>query len=231
MTSFRLDGFGRIDRSRPVRFSFDGREVSGFTGDSVATALLANGIAVVGRSFKYHRPRGVWGFGVEEPNAIVDIRGSRIATNGRATTEAAADGLVVRSVNASPNAEHDRGRFLDLFHRFMPSGFYYKTFMIPTWHLFEPGVRAMAGFGRVDPTIAEPRIADQVNAACDLLVIGAGPSGLVAARAAAEAGRRVMLCDEQSEPGGSLLHRDATDRKSTRLNSSHNSESRMPSSA
>lgn len=210
MTSFRLDGFGHIDRARPLRFTFDGREVTGFAGDTVATALLASGIAVVGRSFKYHRPRGVWGFGVEEPNAIVDIRGSRIATNGRATTEAAADGLAVRSVNAVPTAEHDRGRFLDLFHRFMPSGFYYKTFMIPTWHLFEPGVRAMAGFGRVDPAIATPGIADQVNAACDLLVVGAGPAGLVAALAAAEAGRRVMLCDEGSEPGGSLLHREAT---------------------
>ena len=210
MTSFRLDGLGRIDRSRPLTFTFDGREVTGFSGDTIATALLANGVAVVGRSFKYHRPRGVWGFGVEEPNAIVDVRGPRVVTNGRATTEDAVAGLTVRSVNAAPTAAADRGRFLDLFHRFMPSGFYYKTFMVPTWHLFEPGVRAMAGFGRVDPTIAAPRLADQVNAACDLLVIGAGPAGLTSALAAAEAGRSVILVDEGNEPGGSLLHRAAT---------------------
>ena len=210
MTSFRLDGLGRIDRSRPLAFTFDGRKVTGFAGDTVATALLASGVSIVGRSFKYHRARGVWGLGSEEPNAIVDIRGSRIVTNARATLEDAADGLAVRSVNASPNAEHDRGRFIDLFHRFMPSGFYYKTFMLPTWHLYEPGVRAMAGFGRVDPAIGEPGRADQVNAACDLLVVGGGPAGVFAALAAAEAGRSVILCDEGNEFGGSLLHRAAT---------------------
>ena len=207
MTSFRIDGAGRIDRQRPLRFTFDGAEVSAYAGDTIASALLAGGMGIVGRSFKYHRPRGVWGFGVEEPNALVDIRGPMSRVNARATTEAAEDGLVVSSINASPTAARDRNAFIDRFARFIPAAFYYKTFMFPHWHLFEPRIRAMAGLGRLDPAADTGARADQVNAACDLLVVGAGPAGLTAALHAARSGRSVILCDDGAEPGGSLLHR------------------------
>jgi sarcosine oxidase subunit alpha len=208
MSAERLDtGGSAIDRARPLSFSFDGRKVDAFAGDTIAAALLANDVAVVGRSFKYHRPRGVWGSGVEEPNALVDI--PRRGPNFRATTEAARQGLVAHSVNASPDAAHDRNAFLDRFARFIPAAFYYKTFMWPDWHRFEPRIRAMAGLGKVDPTWSAPEAADQINHHCDVLVVGAGPAGLAAARLAAQDGKSVLLVDERMAPGGSLLHRDA----------------------
>ncbi|TPN57974.1 sarcosine oxidase subunit alpha family protein [Mesorhizobium sp. B1-1-4] len=208
MTASRLStGGSAIDRSRPIRFSFDGATVQGFAGDTIASALLAADVAVVGRSFKYHRPRGIWGAGVEEPNALVDISGPQTTPNTRATTEPARDGLVAKSVNATPNALADRNAFLDRFSRFIPAAFYYKTFMWPDWHRFEPRIRAMAGLGQVDKDWTSPGPADQINHHCDVLVIGAGPAGLAAARLAAGAGRSVMLVDDQQKPGGSLGHR------------------------
>ncbi|QIG52038.1 sarcosine oxidase subunit alpha family protein [Nordella sp. HKS 07] len=207
MSAERLSSGGSaIDRSRPISFSFDGRELEAFAGDTIASALLASDVAIVGRSFKYHRPRGIWSSGVEEPNALVDIAGR--GPNMRATTEPARHEIIVRSVNASPDAARDRRVFLDRFARFIPAAFYYKTFMWPDWHRFEPGIRAMAGLGTIDPAWAEPRPADQINHHCDVLIIGAGPAGLAAARLAAGAGRSVMLVDEQFVPGGSLGHRD-----------------------
>ncbi|MBZ9965935.1 sarcosine oxidase subunit alpha family protein [Mesorhizobium sp. BR1-1-2] len=205
--SRRSTGGSAIDRSHPIRFSFDGAAVQGFAGDTIASALLAADVAVVGRSFKYHRPRGIWGAGVEEPNALVDIGGPRATPNTRATTEPARDGLVAKSVNATPNALADRNAFLDRFSRFIPAAFYYKTFMWPDWHMFEPRIRAMAGLGRVDKDWTSPGPADQINHHCDVLVIGAGPAGLAAARLAAGAGQSVMLVDDQQKPGGSLGHR------------------------
>ncbi|MBN9275702.1 MAG: (2Fe-2S)-binding protein, partial [Mesorhizobium sp.] len=165
MSARRLSSGGsEIDRSKPVSFSFDGRRVEGFDGDTIASALLASGRRIVGRSFKYHRPRGIWGAGVEEPNALVDIeRDGRSTPNARATTELARDSLVARSVNAAPDAERDRNAFLDRFSRFIPAAFYYKTFMWPDWHLFEPRIRAMAGLGTVDPDWMQDRSADQLN--------------------------------------------------------------------
>ncbi|MCA0000411.1 MULTISPECIES: sarcosine oxidase subunit alpha family protein [unclassified Mesorhizobium] len=208
MTASRLStGGSAIDRSRPIRFSFDGATVQGFAGDTIASALLAADVAVVGRSFKYHRPRGIWGAGVEEPNALVDISGPQTTPNTRATTEPTRDGLVAKSVNATPNALADRNAFLDRFSRFIPAAFYYKTFMWPDWHMFEPRIRAMAGLGQVDKDWTSPGRADQINHHCDVLVIGAGPAGLAAARLAAGAGRSVMLVDDQQKPGGSLGHR------------------------
>ena len=209
MSAKRLaTGGSDIDRSRPLRFTFDGRAVEGFAGDSIASALLASGHRVVGRSFKYHRPRGLWGAGVEEPNALVDIvRDGRHTPNGRATTEQAGEGIVVRSVNAAPDAESDRNAFLDRFARFIPAAFYYKTFMWPDWHLFEPRIRAMAGLGTVDPDWVQEYSADQMNHHCDVLVVGAGPAGLAAAANAAAGGHSVLLVDDQSHPGGSLRHR------------------------
>jgi len=207
MSAERLSAGGSaIDRARPLSFSFDGRKVEAFAGDTIAAALLANDIAVVGRSFKYHRPRGVWGSGVEEPNALVDIAGR--GPNMRATTETARQGLVAHSVNASPDAARDRSAFLDRFARFIPAAFYYKTFMWPDWHRFEPRIRAMAGLGKVDPAWTAPEAADQINHHCDVLVVGAGPAGLAAARLAASGGKSVLLVDERMAPGGSLRHRD-----------------------
>ncbi|RUZ79440.1 sarcosine oxidase subunit alpha family protein, partial [Mesorhizobium sp. M7A.F.Ca.US.006.01.1.1] len=209
MTASRLaTGGSAIDRSRPIRFSFDGTTVDAFVGDTIASALLAGDAAVVGRSFKYHRPRGIWGAGVEEPNALVDLGGSVPATpNTRATTEPARDGLVARSVNATPSALADRNAFLDRFARFIPAAFYYKTFMWPDWHRFEPRIRAMAGLGKVDADWTSPGTADQINHHCDVLVVGAGPAGLAAARLASGAGLTVLLVDDQPKPGGSLSHR------------------------
>jgi sarcosine oxidase subunit alpha len=209
MTAYRLPAGGIVDRDRPIRFTFDGRTVEGFAGDTIASALLASGIRLVGRSFKYHRPRGIWGAGSEEPNALVDVTGAEATTiNNRATVIAARDGLVARSVNNAPDAESDRFGYFDRFSRFIPAAFYYKTFMVPDWHLFEPKIRAMAGLGTMDPAWTRPGFAAQLNAYCDLLVVGGGPAGLAEARAAARAGRKVMLVDERIELGGALLHRD-----------------------
>ncbi|TAA56724.1 2Fe-2S iron-sulfur cluster-binding protein [Shinella sp. JR1-6] len=208
MTAWRTEGGSAIDRSRRLRFSFDGRAVEGFIGDTVASALLAGGVSVLGRSFKYHRPRGLWGAGVEEPNALVDIAGGM--PNTRATQVHAVDGMVVRSVNADPSAQKDRHAFLDAFSRFIPAAFYYKTFMFPDWHLFEPRIRQMAGLGALDAAVQGPAFAEQVNHHCDMLVVGAGPAGLLAARKALHAGKRVVLCDDSREVGGSLLFRTAT---------------------
>ncbi|MCQ4632544.1 (2Fe-2S)-binding protein [Shinella sp. CPCC 100929] len=208
MTAWRTEGGTAIDRTRPLRFTFDGRSVAGFAGDTVASALLAGGVSIVGRSFKYHRPRGLWGAGVEEPNALLDIAGGM--PNTRATQVLAADGLAVRSVNAEPSAEKDRHAFLDAFSRFIPAAFYYKTFMFPDWHLFEPRIRQMAGLGTLDGAVRAPAFAEQVNHHCDVLVVGAGPAGLAAARDALRAGRRVVLCDDGRQAGGSLLFRAAT---------------------
>ncbi|MBZ9743144.1 MULTISPECIES: sarcosine oxidase subunit alpha family protein [unclassified Mesorhizobium] len=206
MTASRLStGGSAIDRSCPLRFSFDGTSVDGFAGDTIASALLAGDVAVVGRSFKYHRPRGIWGAGVEEPNALVDIGGA--SPNTRATTEPAREGLVAKSVNATPNALSDRNAFLDRFSRFIPAAFYYKTFMWPDWHMFEPRIRAMAGLGKVDTDWTSQGTSDQINHHCDVLVVGAGPAGLAAARLADGAGLSVTLVDDQRKPGGSLGHR------------------------
>ncbi|MGN6538798.1 MAG: 2Fe-2S iron-sulfur cluster-binding protein, partial [Mesorhizobium sp.] len=209
MSARRLSSGGsEIDRSHPLKFPFDGRTVEGFAGDTVASALLASGRRIVGRSFKYHRPRGIGGAGVVEPNAWLDVaRNGRRTPNARATTESVRDGLVARSVNAAPSAEQDRNAFLDRFSRFIPAAFYYKTFMWPDWHLFEPRIRAMAGLGAVDPAWAQDRSADQINRHCDVLVVGAGPAGLAAAASAAAAGHGVLVVDDQNRPGGSLRHR------------------------
>ena len=210
MTGWRVDTLGwALDRSHPLSFSFDGRRVTGFHGDSLASALLASGISIVGRSFKYHRPRGFWSAGAEEPNGIADIHGAQHRPNVQMTVEPARDGMVLRSINGSPSAERDRGAFLDRFARFIPAAFYYKTFMFPDWHLFELRIRAMAGLGVLDRQAKGFGPTAPANAFCDVLVIGAGPAGLAAALAAAGQGRKVILCDEQPVAGGSLLYREA----------------------
>src|ERR1700722_16266669 len=208
MTSARLPTGGQVDRGRGYAFTFDGRPYVGFVGDSIASALLANGVRIVGRSFKYHRPRGVWGAWTEEPNAIVDVtREGKTTPNLRATTEALENDMAVRSVNATPTAASDRAGLIDRLAPVLPAGFYYKTFLWPRWETFEGSIRAMAGLGRVDPDNRPPADNPQIHARCDLLFIGAGPAGLAAAADAARAGRTVFLLDDHAGIGGQLVHR------------------------
>ena len=208
MTGARRPTGGAVDRGRPLAFTFDGQPHVGFAGDSIASALLANGVRIVGRSFKYHRPRGIWGAWTEEPNAIVDVtRDGKTTPNLRATTEPLENDIAVRSVNATPNAAADRAALIDRLAPVLPSGFYYKTFLWPRWEAFEGRIRAMAGLGRIDPENRPPADNSQFNARCDMLVVGAGPAGLAAAHAAARAGRVVFLLDDHAEIGGQLIHR------------------------
>jgi len=209
MGAYRLDQGGTIDRSKPLTFTFDGQAVQGFAGDTVASALLASNIRIVARSFKYHRPRGLWGHGSEEPNALVDVSGPVSSSpNNRATVVDAVDGLKVRSVNNDPTARNDRFSYLDRFSRFIPAAFYYKTFIFPDWHLYEPNIREMAGLGKIDRDWEKTGLATQRNMHPDVLVVGLGPAGLKAALAAAEAGKRVIIADEKAGAGGALSHRD-----------------------
>jgi sarcosine oxidase subunit alpha len=208
LSGVRLPAGGQVDRGRGYAFTFDGKPYVGFAGDSIASGLLANGVSIVGRSFKYHRPRGIWGAWTEEPNAIVDVTRNGLTTpNLRATTEPLENDLVVRSVNAAPTAAADRAALIDRLAPVLPAGFYYKTFLWPRWETFEGLIRAMAGLGRVDSNNRPPADNPQINARCDLLVIGAGPAGLAAAAAAASAGRVVFLIDDHVEIGGHLVHR------------------------
>ncbi|MEP7244911.1 MAG: sarcosine oxidase subunit alpha family protein, partial [Gammaproteobacteria bacterium] len=200
---------GRVDRAKPLRFSFDGRQYTGFQGDTLGSALIANGVHFVARSFKYHRPRGFLSAGAEEPNALVTVLrdAARYTPNLPATDVELYDGLVAESQNRWPSLSFDIGRLNDRLSRFIPAGFYYKTFMWPrrAWHSFyEPRIRAAAGLGRA-PVEPDPDHYAHRYAHCDVLVVGAGPAGLSAALTAARAGLSVFLCDRQAEPGGSLL--------------------------
>jgi sarcosine oxidase subunit alpha len=209
MSARRLEHGGLIDRSRTIRFTFDGKPIEGFSGDTIASALLASGTRIAGRSFKYHRPRGIFSAGSDEPNAIVDVRRNGALTpNERATMVMIEDGMEVRSVNAAPSAEDDRKSYLDRISRFIPSAFYYKTFMRPRWSLYDDRIRAMAGLGVVNPNWKRPGLATQLNRVTDVLVVGMGPAGLAAATKAATSGKRVIMVDEKPVAGGALGHRD-----------------------
>lgn len=208
MSGWRHPTSGDVDRGQPLAFTFDGQPLTGFEGDTLASALLAGGPRVLGRSFKYHRRRGLWGMGGEEPNAILDVTlDGKTTPNIRATLRPLQDGMELQSVNSAPDAAHDRFGVFDLAHRFLPAGFYYKTFMSFGWMRWEPMIRRMAGLGKLDARHHPPAEIPAVNADCDLLVIGAGPAGLAAAAAAASTGRSVWLLDEALEPGGSLRWR------------------------
>jgi len=203
----RLPAGGRIDRGTRLHFMFNGKRYEGHAGDTLASALLANGVHVVARSWKYHRPRGIVACGVEEPNAIVQLEtGAATVPNARATEVALYDGLVASSVNAWPSVDFDLMSIAGLFARLMPAGFYYKTFMWPKsfWRRYEHYIRKGAGLG-VAPSEADADRYDRMSAHCDVLVVGGGPAGLAAALAAGNAGARVILADEQQEPGGTLL--------------------------
>jgi sarcosine oxidase subunit alpha len=209
IAGLRTPSGGRIDRTQRVSFKFDGRPYEGFAGDTLASALLANGVHLVGRSFKYHRPRGFLAAGSEEPSGLVTVMRdvARVTPNLRATQVELYDGLIAESQNRWPSLQRDFGRINDVLSAFFPAGFYYKTFMWPrkAWKsLYEPLIRRAAGLGRA-PVHADPDRYAQRFAHCDVLIVGAGPAGIAAALSAAESGARVILCDETNEFGGSLL--------------------------
>ena len=204
--SHRMEG-GQIDRSRAMSFFFNNRKMDGFAGDTLASALVANGVKLVGRSFKYHRPRGIFSAGSEEPNALVELRrGTFQEPNTRATITELFDGLTATSQNHRGPLKHDLLAVNDLFSPFLSAGFYYKTFMWPKafWEkLYEPIIRSSAGLGRLSGK-PDPDHYDKGFMHCDVLVIGAGPSGLAAALQAARSGARVILADEDFSFGGRL---------------------------
>ncbi|MDW8369593.1 MAG: sarcosine oxidase subunit alpha family protein [Geminicoccaceae bacterium] len=205
---FRLPSGGRIDRGRRVVFSFDGRSLAGFAGDSLAAAIMAHGVRLVGRSFKYHRPRGIFSAGPEEPNALlrVELGPGRIEPQARATMVELVPGLGAATLSGWPSVRRDLFASFDRAAAFLPAGFYYKTFFRPrgAWErVFEPAIRRLAGLGRA-PERPDPDRYLHRHAHCDLLVVGGGPAGLAAARAAARAGARVILCDERPFLGGGL---------------------------
>ena len=191
-----------IDRARPLAFTFNGQRLSGFSGDTLASALLANDVRLVARSFKLHRPRGVWSCGLEEPNAIVDVgEGARRTPNVRATMLPLVEGLAAASVNCWPRVDLDVGALTGAFGALLPAGFYYKTFMWPSWRLFEPIIRRMAGLG-VAPTAPDPDHYEELAAEAEVLVVGGGVAGLAAAAAAARAGAKTLLVTSSARPGG-----------------------------
>lgn len=204
---YRLPDGGHIDRTAALSFRFNGTDLRGYAGDTLTSALLANGIHLVGRSFKYHRPRGIYSAGAEEPNALVQLgAGARGDPNRRATQVELVEGLNARSQNCWPSVDFDISAINDRLARFMPSGFYYKTFMWPAsfWMRYEYIIRHAAGLGTA-PAGRDPDHYDKTFAHCDVLVVGAGPAGLAAALAAARTGARVILVEQDAEVGGALL--------------------------
>ena len=210
--AFRIKGAGRHTPARTARFTFDGKSYTAIEGDTVASALLAHGVHLVGRSFKYHRPRGILSAGPEEPNALLDVSrdAGRRQPNVRATVQEVFDGVKIASQNRWPSLKYDIGAFNDLLSPFFAAGFYYKTFMWPkeAWHkLYEPFIRRAAGLGEA-PREEDPDHYANRYAHCDVLIAGAGVAGLTAALSAAATGASVFLVDEQPEVGGAL-HFDA----------------------
>ena len=208
---FRLEKIGLINRDKKISFKFNGKKYFGYEGDTIASALIANGIHLVGRSFKYHRPRGFFGAGVDEPYAIVQLyRNGETDPNCRATEQELFDGLEAKSVNCWPSVNFDIGAINNFLNKFFPAGFYYKTFMWPKsfWYrIYEPFIRKAAGFG-VASTKHDKERYEHKYEYCDLLVTGSGPSGLASAYAAAKNGARVILAEDKPRFGGSLLTSD-----------------------
>lgn len=203
--SRRLSNGGQINRDRPLKFKFNGRELSGYHGDSLASALMASGIDVLSRSFKYHRPRGVQNRGFADVSSMVQLCGENESPNILASAQPLYEGLVANSVNCWPSVNFDVGSMLGLCSAMLPSGFYYKTFMWPNWHAFEPTIRRAAGFGTAPKQSPDGRYLSRYDH-CDILVVGSGPAGLMAALTAARSGARTMLVDEMAEPGGALRY-------------------------
>ena len=203
-TGFRLNEGGLINREKPIRFKFNGKSYSGYEGDTLASALLANGVKVLGRSFKYHRPRGVFTAGEEEPCALLETgEGDARVPTSRAPLVPLTEGLVANSQNCWPSVGFDVGRVVDFTHGLWPAGFYNKTFKWPNWHTWEGMIRKSAGLGR-PLTGPDPDHYEQVNTHCDLLICGGGPAGLAAAKLAGISGLRVILAEQAPEFGGAL---------------------------
>ncbi len=202
---------GRLQLDKPILFFFNGRQYKGFVGDTLASALLANGVSLVGRSHKYHRPRGIMSAGLEETNAFVQLAGEEDEPNRLATTLPIYEGLIAHSVNAKPSVIFDVYSFLGFFSRLLPAGFYYKTFMWPRdkWDWYGRQIRKIAGWGTAPVKPARGRY-EHRHHHCDILVVGAGPAGLAAALSAGKAGARILLVDADTEPGGWLLSSDLT---------------------
>ncbi len=211
--NFRLDKTGYINRNKKISFKFNGKKYFGYEGDTLASALLANGIHLVGRSYKYHRPRGFIGAGVDEPNAKVQLyNGDKTEPNAVATEVELVEGLVAKSQNCWPSVFFDVGAINNLFNKFLPAGFYYKTFMWPKnfWYkIYEPIIRKAAGLG-VAPLKPDPDRYEHKFEYCDVLVVGSGPSGLASALAAAKNGAQVILAEDKQRFGGSLLSDEVT---------------------
>jgi sarcosine oxidase subunit alpha len=199
---YRLPHGGLIDRKRPLSFTFDGQPLTGLEGDTLASALLANGVRVVARSFKFHRPRGIFSAGLEEPHALVQLgAGARAIPSARATLVPLTEGLEAHSQSGWPRVSFDALRALDFVSPLFAAGFYNKMFTWPNWHAYEPMIRKLAGLGR-SPLEPDPDRYDERNVHCDVLVVGAGVAGLRAALLAARAGQRVILADSEARPGG-----------------------------
>jgi sarcosine oxidase subunit alpha len=196
---------GLIDRSQTISFQFNGKTYQGFAGDSLASALIANGVFLTARSFKYHRPRGIVGSGYEEPSSLVELVGDEESGNQPITRVQIRHGLEARSVNCWPSPDFDLMSINQLFSKLIPAAFYYKTFKWPDWRLFEPSIRRAAGLASAPQGLHHQGHYETRYAFCDLLIVGAGPAGLMAALLAARSGARVMLADDGIEPGGSLL--------------------------
>ncbi len=211
--NFRLNNVGYINREKKISFKFNSKKYFGYEGDTLASALLANGVHLVGRSFKYHRPRGFIGAGVEESNAQVQLySGAKTEPNAIATTVELVEGLVAKSQNCFPSVSFDFGAINNFLHKFFPAGFYYKTFMWPKnfWYkIYEPIIRRAAGLG-VAPLKPDPDRYEHKYDYCDILVVGSGPSGLASALAAAKNGARVILAEDKPRFGGSLLIDEVT---------------------
>jgi len=207
---YRIAEGGYVDRAKPLNFVFNGKAYQGFSGDTLASALLANGVRILSRSFKFHRPRGVLSAGVEEPNALVGVNWGRgMMPIVRATQMPLIDGLRAESQNCFPSVNFDLLRVLDYTRPLWPAGFYNKVFKWPSWHAFEWAIRQTAGLGRLPDGVDTARY-NHMNAHCDVLVVGTGLSGLAAALTAARAGDDVILVEQEARPGGSLLY-DSTE--------------------
>ncbi len=207
---YRLAVGGRIDRAQPLSFRWNDRAIPAFAGDTIASALLANGVRIVGRGMKFHRPRGILSAGIEEPNALVTLgSGAGVEPSARATMIPVREGLEVQAQNCWPSLEFDLGRVFDATAPLWPAGFYNKTFIWPSWHFYEPFIRKTAGLGPA-PQLPDPARYEAVNAHCDLLIVGAGPAGLHAAAIAARAGMTVILAEQDFDCGGHLLGSQAT---------------------
>ena len=208
--NFRLESGEGINQTEKISFKFNGKTLFGYKGDSLASALLANGIHLIGRSFKYHRPRGILSSGSEEPNALVQIikdkDKAKTDPNVRATQIEIYEGLEAQSQNCWPNVKFDIGEINSIFSSILPAGFYYKTFMWPSklWRKYEYFIRKSAGLGK-SPTEKDPDKYDHKYYHCDVLIVGGGPAGITAALMAAKSGNKILLVDEKPEFGKNLL--------------------------